>query len=81
MKTRWGSCSPQSRITLNTRLVQIPKRYIDYVVTHELCHLKLHNHSPAFYRMLESVRPDWHERREKLKWLACNEDMGIRTAN
>lgn len=68
MKTRWGSCSRKGRITLNTKLVHAPKRYIDYVVTHELCHLKEPNHSDGFYRLLTLVIPDWRERREKLNW-------------
>ena len=68
MKTRWGSCSPKGRITLNTKLLHVPKRYIDYVVTHELCHLKEPNHSEGFYRLLASVMADWRERREKLNW-------------
>ncbi len=70
MKTRWGSCSTAGRVTLNTELIHVPKQCIDYVVTHELCHLKEHNHSPDFYRMLESVMPDWQQRREKLNWYA-----------
>lgn len=70
MKTRWGSCSTSGRVTLNTELIHVPKQCIDYVVTHELCHLKEHNHSSAFYRMLEGVMPDWRERREKLNWNA-----------
>ncbi len=68
MITRWGSCSPKGRITLNTNLMRIPKRYIDYVVTHELCHLKKPNHGEEFYQLLTSVMPDWRERREKLNW-------------
>ena len=68
MKTRWGSCSPKGRITLNTKLAHVPKRYIDYVVIHELCHLKVPNHGEGFYNLLTSVMPDWRERREKLNW-------------
>ncbi|MCH7574678.1 MAG: M48 family metallopeptidase [Candidatus Marinimicrobia bacterium] len=68
MKTRWGSCSPRGRITLNTHLIRLPKRCIDYVITHELCHLKQPNHGEGFYRLLNSVMPDWRDRREKLNW-------------
>ncbi len=66
MKSRWGSCTPGGRILLNLKLIQAPKDLIDYVVLHELCHLKEHNHSPAFYALLDRVLPDWKERRERL---------------
>lgn len=66
MKARWGSCSAAGRITLNVKLVQVPKDLIDYVILHELCHLKEHNHQSAFYTLLDSILPDWRERRHRL---------------
>ncbi|RLC81905.1 MAG: M48 family peptidase [Chloroflexi bacterium] len=66
LKSRWGSCSPKGRITLNVKLIQVPKSYIDYVIFHELCHLAEPNHSPRYYELLERVLPDWRERRERL---------------
>ena len=48
MKSRWGSCSDRGRINLKIDLVKVPKRYIDYVITHELCHLKEPNNGPDF---------------------------------
>ncbi len=66
MSTRWGSCSASGRITLNVKLIQAPKLYIDYVVFHELCHLAEPNHSPRYYELLDRVLPDWRERRERL---------------
>jgi Predicted metal-dependent hydrolase len=48
MQSRWGSLSDKGTVTLNTDLVKAPKDGIDYVVTHELCHLKYHDHSPEF---------------------------------
>ncbi len=66
MKARWGSCSAKGRITLNLKLIYVPKDLIDYVVIHELCHLKEHNHSRAFYGLLDRILPDWQKRRELL---------------
>ncbi len=66
MKSRWGSCTASGGIILNLMLIQVSKDLIDYVVIHELCHLKEHNHSPAFYGLLERVLPDWKERRKRL---------------
>lgn len=67
MTRRWGSCSKKGNITLNVDLVKVPLIYIDYVIVHELCHLKIHNHSPAFYRLLTRCMPDWRQRKERLE--------------
>lgn len=67
METRWGSCSGQAeRINLNLRLMQVPKYCIDYVIVHELCHFREHNHSRKYFALLDQVMPDWEVRREKL---------------
>lgn len=66
MENRWGSCTPSGVITLNLKLMQVPKPYIDYVVVHELCHLIENNHSPRFYQILDRIMPDWQKRRQKL---------------
>ncbi len=68
-KTRWGSCSIKGNINLNWRLVMAPLDIIDYVVVHELCHLKVMNHSKDFWALVESVLPDFKELR---KWLKVN---------
>lgn len=70
MKTQWGSCSPKGEILLNPLLVKAPSQCIDYVIFHELCHLKEHNHSPRFYSLLEALMPDWQGQKAGLDELA-----------
>ncbi len=65
MKARWGSCSRNGDICLNSLLVRLPEAAIDFVITHELCHLRYFSHNKSFYRLLTDVMPDWRER-EKL---------------
>ena len=66
MKNRWGSCTKEKRILLNPDLIIAPKMCIEYVIVHELCHLKEHNHGSDFYRLLQAIMPDWDYRRERL---------------
>jgi len=66
MEKRWGSCTVEGKILLNPRLIQTPKELIDYVMMHELCHLREHHHGSAFYAMLDRVMPDWRTRRQRL---------------
>lgn len=70
MRRQWGSCSPLGRITLNRSLVQAPRECIDYVVLHELCHLREHNHARRFFRLLTSRMPRWPTVKERLDALA-----------
>lgn len=66
MKSRWGSCSARGRVTLNVRLMHVAPELIDYVIVHELCHLKELNHGKGFYALLGSIMPDWKARRDAL---------------
>ncbi len=66
-KTRWGSCSANGTISFTWRLVMAPLEVIDYVVLHELAHLKVRNHSPRFWKLVESLCPDFKRQRTWLK--------------
>lgn len=65
--TRWGSCSSDGKIRLNWRLIHFPLSIIDYVVAHELAHLREMNHSPRFWQTVESIFPEFREARHTLK--------------
>ena len=65
-RSRWGSCSRTGRIALNYRLIQMPPSVSDYVILHELMHLKEQNHSRRFWRLVEHACPDF---REAERWL------------
>jgi predicted metal-dependent hydrolase len=67
MRQRWGSMSPGHRMVLNQRLIQAPIYSIDYVITHELCHVTEPHHGPAFFKLLNRVLPDWAHRKTRLE--------------
>jgi predicted metal-dependent hydrolase len=67
MRSRWGSLSPAGTMTLNANLIRAPRACIEYVVAHELCHLKYRNHDVRFFRMLGRVMPDWEKRKQRLE--------------
>jgi predicted metal-dependent hydrolase len=66
-KTMWGSCSKKGNINLNWKLVMAPVEIIDYVIVHELCHLKVMNHSKEFWNLVASTLPNFHESKNWLK--------------
>jgi predicted metal-dependent hydrolase len=68
-KTRWGSCSRRGSLSFNVRLGSLPADLRDYIVIHELCHLKEFNHSAAFWELVSKQAPDYLIRRQKLKQL------------
>jgi predicted metal-dependent hydrolase len=65
-RTRWGSCSSTGTLSFNWRLVLAPFEVLDYVVVHELCHLRVANHSRRFWQLVETRRPGW---RAQKAWL------------
>jgi predicted metal-dependent hydrolase len=65
-KTRWASCSTRGHMSFNWRLLLAPEEVLEYVIEHEVCHLEIMDHSPRFWRLLESRVPDW---REHAAWL------------
>ena len=67
MRRRWGSCDSNGSIFLNTQFVKAPVHCIDYVITHEMCHLRFAHHGPEFYRLLGRLMPGWKARKEGLQ--------------
>ena len=65
--SNWGSCSSKGNVNLNLNLMRVPQDLQDYVMLHELCHLKFLNHSPQFHALLESVCPGHREKQRRLK--------------
>ena len=66
-RTRFGSCSPKNRLSFSFRLMDYPMEAIEYVVVHELAHIRHKNHGPDFYKEIQLVLPDWRERNAMLK--------------
>ncbi|MFP4049787.1 MAG: M48 family metallopeptidase [Desulfovermiculus sp.] len=66
---RWGSCGKNKVLYFNWRLLQLPVRLVDYVLVHELVHLRENNHSKEFWQLLECAMPDWKERKEELGFM------------
>jgi predicted metal-dependent hydrolase len=68
-KTRWGSCSSRGNINYNWRIIMAPKEVIDYLIVHELCHLRIPNHSESFWQEVEKYSPNFKQYRA---WLRIN---------
>ena len=67
MRSRWGSLSRAGTMTLNVNLVRAPRACIEYVVTHELCHMKHRDHDARFFKLLSQLMPDWQQRKQRLE--------------
>ncbi len=67
MKNRWGSCTAKGKIILNPRLIMAPRPCVEYVITHEMCHLLYPNHTKAFWELLRTEMPDWERWKNKLE--------------
>ncbi|AIF70302.1 hypothetical protein PAP_09635 [Palaeococcus pacificus DY20341] len=76
-KTRWGSCSAKGNLSFNLALMALPKSLIDYVVTHEVAHLRKMNHSKDFWSLVSRFHPDWKKKRKELKdwWLIVHNNQ------
>ncbi len=66
-KTRWGSCSKKGNLSFNYKIALLPVTFADYIVVHELCHLKEFNHSQNFWNLVVQTTPQYKEIRRKLK--------------
>ncbi|VAW45352.1 hypothetical protein MNBD_GAMMA03-1827 [hydrothermal vent metagenome] len=67
MNKRWGSFLGNKKIILNSKLIHASKDCIDYVIAHELCHVKYKNHNKRFFDFLKSKMPDWEKRKDRLE--------------
>jgi predicted metal-dependent hydrolase len=68
-KTRWGSCSSKGNLNFNYKIVLLPPRHADYIIVHELCHLKEFNHSKRFWNLVSKTFPDYEKIIEQLRVL------------
>ena len=69
MSRQWGSCSPSGEIIINQHLVKAPRQCVDYVLIHELAHLKHHDHGPAFWNLIDTYADGWRKAKHHLDGL------------
>lgn len=67
LKSKWGSCSWTNNISINLKLIHLPKAFLEYVVIHEVCHLKEKNHSKKFWDLVWKYFPEYKNIRKELK--------------
>jgi len=66
-RTRWGSCSRKGNLNFNYRILMLPQHLTNYIIIHELCHLKELNHSPRFWNLMAQVMPEYQESKRELR--------------
>ena len=66
-KSRWGSCSSKGNLNFNYKIVFLPQELADYIIVHELCHLKEMNHGKRFWILVAQTIPDYKERQDKIR--------------
>ncbi|MDP1845637.1 MAG: M48 family metallopeptidase [Candidatus Moranbacteria bacterium] len=66
-KTRWGSCNRKGNLNFNYRIIHLPEKYLDYIIVHELCHLKELNHAKNFWELVGQAIPDYKEIRKDIR--------------
>lgn len=76
-KTRWGSCSSKGNLNFNWRIVSLAPEAADYVVVHELCHLREFNHSPRFWTLVARAVPEYKEMRKNLRRIRIGQDSKL----
>ncbi len=67
LKSRWGSCSQKGALNFNWKIIMAPMRIVDYVIVHELCHLRYHDHSPDFWKQIGLLIRDFKDKKEWLR--------------
>jgi len=70
--TKWGSCSSKGNLNFNSKIILLPPEIADYIIVHELCHLREMNHSSRFWQLVEQVIPDYALRRRALRRIEKN---------
>lgn len=70
--TRWGSCSAKGNLSFNWRIIELPVSLQNYLIVHEICHLKEHNHGPGFWSLVEKSLPNYKQLRKDLKAFDLN---------
>jgi len=75
MKSRWGSCSSKGRIAISYDLIRLDRRFAEYVIIHELCHLRHLNHGKEFYALLTEIHPGWEAVRADLRKYVRERDL------